>query len=43
MKNNGKIIKTVMENLKYYKRIFKTIFVFFRAFLYSLWIFGIKK
>lgn len=41
MKNNGKIIKTILENLKYYERIFKTIFVFFRDFLYFLWIFGI--
>jgi hypothetical protein len=32
MKNNGKIIKTILKNLEYYKRIFKTIFVFFKAF-----------
>jgi hypothetical protein len=25
-------MKSILENLEYYKRIFKTIFVFFRAF-----------
>ena len=43
MKNNGKIMKTILENLEYYKRILKTIFVFFRTFFYFLWIFGIKN